>query len=830
MQKFLCVGILLFLFTITKAQIAVKETFGGKIIGRVIDSTSKKPMEYATITLTKMGSKKPVNGATSNTNGQFVLSGIDTGSYVVLIESIGYEPYSIDRLIIGKKNTNIDLKRITLLKAQQTLQNVTVVAQRGLIENKIDKMVFNAERDLTSQGGVATDILRKVPQVSVDVDGNVELAGSGGVRFLINGKPSTAFGSNIADVLQSIPASEIKSIEVITSPGAKYDAQGMGGIINIILKQSMVKGINGNLSLTAGTRTQNGSFNFNARKGTFGVNAFISGNIRPNINGSSVSDRFTTDTANKKNVLLHQDGTGHVNRHGIETGLGFDWTYKKKNSFTGSVRYNVFGNHNTSEVNQLQTTTAQGLGTILSNIATINNTGSNTGSHTVDASLNYKRTFNKEDQELEIAINSSNGSNFGMANNYQSLLPKDSVYYGTNSNNPGKINETEIQVDYTQPVKKDVMLGVGGKFVYNDINSTADVFSLQPVNKNYLYDTALSNNLDYKQKVYALYAELTFPVGNLFDAKIGGRYERTEINAYFSNAQQQAAIPGYNTVVPSIYFSKKIGDGQTIKLGYTKRIQRPEYGDLNPFVNTTDPKNISTGNPYLQPEISNRFELGYNRNLGSAGSFMVTAFYRINQNDIQPYIVYYPSLLVGDSTYTNVSVSTRQNIGSEHNTGINIFTDLRATSKLDVRSNLSFFYRHTNNQLDPTYSYNSFNYRVNLNASYRFNKDLSAEFFGNFNSARNEAQGKYPSFTTYSFAIRKQFWNKNGSLALMATNPFSENVNQRTLLSGPNFTVDALRSVPFRSIGLNFTWKFGKLEFKKEKEKEETKDATVPEG
>lgn len=829
MQKMIWLWLALFGTVRAVAQNTPKETGTGKMVGKVIDSLSKKPMEYATVTLTRAGSKKPINGTTTNNNGQFILTGIDTGNYAILIESIGYASFSIHRTM-DKKNTTLAFKNIALLKSQQSLQNVTVVAQRGLIENKIDKMVFNAERDLTSQGGVATDILRKVPQVSVDVDGNVELAGNASVRFLINGKPSTAFGSNISDVLQSIPASEIKSIEVITSPGAKYDAQGMGGIINIILKQSTVKGINGNLSLTVGTRTENGSFNITSRQGNLGLNAFVSGNTRPYFNVSSTSDRFTTDAVNKKNVLFHQDGSSRVLRQGAESGVGFDWTYKKKNNFSGSVRYNMFGNSSNSLVNQNQLSTDQASSAVLSNISTINHTGSHIGSHTVDANINYKRTFDQEDQVLDVSINSSIGTNNGMANNYQSILPKDSIYYGTNSSNPGKVYGTEIQVDYSQPLKKDVMLGVGAKFVSNEINTRGDIQTFRPAAKNYNYDSSLSNNLDYKQNVYALYAEISFPVSTLFDVKAGGRYERTAVNSYFSNAQQQANIPGYNTLVPSLYISKKLGNGQVIKLGYSKRIERPNYGELNPFINTTDPNNISTGNPYLQPEIGHRVELGYSRNLGNAGNFMVTAFFRANKNDIQPYIVYYPSLKVGDSTYNNVSVSTRQNIGTEQNMGLNIFTNVRPTAKLDVRSNISFYYRHTINLLDPTYGYNSFNYRLNLNASYRFSTNLSAEFFGNFNSARNEAQGKYPSFTTYSLAVRQQFWNKKGSLALTATNPFNDNVDQRTSLFGPNFTVNAIRYIPYRSFGLNFTWKFGKLEFKKEKEKEEPKEPTVPEG
>ena len=811
-----------------KAQNVGKEAGSGKITGKITDSTSKKPMEYATITLTRKGSKKPFTGSTSNASGLFTLTGIDTGSYAILIESIGYQSFTIDKISIAKKNAAIDLKSISMQKSQQTLQNVTVVAQRGLIDNKIDKMVFNADRDLTSQGGAATDILRKVPQVSVDVDGNVELAGNSSIRFLINGKPSTAFGSNIADVLQSIPASEIKSVEVITSPGAKYDAQGMGGIINIILKQSTVKGINGNLSLTAGTRMENGSFNITSRQGNLGLNAFVSGNTRPYFTVASTSVRNTTDNADLKNVQLTQDGSSRVLRQGAESGVGFDWTYKKKNNFSGSVHYNVFGNNSTGLINQDQLTTSQTTGSALSNLATINRTGSSVGSHTVDVDLNYKRTFTKEDQELDISFNNSYGTNHGFANNYQSLLPKDSTYYGTNSSNPGTANQTELTVDYTQPLKKNVMLGIGGKFVSVDINSRADISSFQPTSKDYAYDSSLSNNLDYKRNIYALYAEISFPISTLFDVKVGSRYERTEVTSYFSNAQQQAIIPGYNTFVPSFFISKKLADGQVIKLGYSKRIERPDYNDLNPFVNTTDPNNISTGNPYLQPEIGHRIELSYSRNLGSAGNFMVSAFYRANKNDIQPYIVYYPSLKVGDSVYNNVSVNTRQNIGTEANTGINIFTDIRPTSKLDLRSNLSFYYRHTVNELDPSYGYNSFNYRLNLNASYRFSTNIAAEFFGNFSSARNEAQGKYPSFTTYSFAIRKQFWNKNGSLALTVTNPFNDNVNQHTSLFGPSFTVDAIRHIPFRSFGLNFTWKFGKLEFKKDKE--EPKDPTVPEG
>jgi hypothetical protein len=255
-----------------------------------------------------------------------------------------------------------------------------------------------------------------------------------------------------------------------------------------------------------------------------------------------------------------------------------------------------------------------------------------------------------------------------------------------------------------------------------------------------------------------------------------------------------------------------------IKLSYSKRIERPGYWDLNPFINTADPKNITAGNPALMPEISNRVELGYSGEVNNVGSFMVNLFFRGNNHDIQPYIVYYPTLKIGDSTYTNVSVSTRENIGLENNIGVNLYGDVKVMKKLTLRSNLFFFHRHITNSIDKGYDAHSFNYRVNLNATYTFSNDFAGEFFGNFNSPRNELQGKYPSFMTYSFAFRKQIWNKKGSLALTATNPFNEFVNQRTEVFGPGFTLNSIRKIPFRSFGINFTWKFGKLEFKKDKE------------
>jgi ferric enterobactin receptor len=815
-------GIFLVGFFFIALTTYAQENHGGlsraMVLGKIVDSSSRLHLEYATITLFIGNETKPINGSTSDKSGNFKINNVKEGTYKIVIEYIGYKPFTFNNISIGNKNLVVDLKIISLAKKAGLLEAVTIALPDKIIENRIDKMVFNAEKDLTSQGGVATDILKKIPMVSVDVDGNVQLAGSSSIRFLIDGKPSTAFGSNIVDVLQSIPASQIKSVEVVTNPGAKYDAQGLGGIINIILKTNTAKGISGNLSLSAGTRLENGSFNFSARNKNFGINAFASGNTRLNAATPDNYTRISKNPIDTTTSILNQDGSSNYSRHGIQTGVGFDWTYRTKNSFSGSVNYSDFGLSGTGYNYQSQITSKDQSGNILSDTMVRNDNGRSFSLHNVETNLNYKRTFNKEDQELDLSINSNFTNNFAGAKNAQFLLPADSLIFATNARNPGKEYETEIKADYTQPFSKDVILGVGAKLTLFDINSNSDVLGFETVRKLYFYDSSLSNYLQYHQKVYAVYAELSFPLGKLFDVKVGGRYERTDTRSFYSNAQMQAPTPGYNTFVPSVFFLKKLGDDQSLKLSYSKRIERPDYHDLDPFINTTDPKNITTGNPYLKPEIGNNIELAYNRDFGAGGSLVITAFYRANNHDIQPYVVSYPTLIVGDSTYTNVSVSTRQNIGLENNIGLSLFGNINFTKKLNVRSNAFFFYRHTINAIDPGYNSNSFNYRLNLNATYQFDKTFAGEFFGNFNSARHEAQGSYPPFTTYSFAFRKQIWHKNGSVALTATNPFNEYIRRKTLISGTNFSVTNLEKIPFRSFGINFTWKFGHLDFKKNKD------------
>lgn len=817
---------ILFLLTccLLKAQ-QRDNTVAGKITGKVIDSLTKEPLEYASISLLKQENNKTVDGVTTDSKGFFKILNIQEGAYKMMVYFVGYKTALKTDLIISKANPQISLGEITLVNQQISLKEVTVSAEKSIIENKIDKLVYNAEKDITSQGGVATDILKKVPMVAVNVDGTVELQGNSNIRFLINGKPSTVFGNNITDVLQTIPASQIQSIEVITSPGAKYDAEGTGGIINIILKKTTVQGINGNMSLTGGSRLQNGSFNLAVRKGKFGVNTYLSGNAQLSSTTINTMDRESTIPSSGSKASLLQNGTSDFTRQGFQSGISFDWSMSEKDNLTGGFSYNNFGNNSTGTTNR-ESIFRDGSGNTLSDVNNAVIANSNFNTQAYDWNLNYKKKFKKDGQEFDVLYTSSVSNNYSYYEQKQKYINPDSVYSGSYGKNPGTDMQTNISANYTHPVSEKFIFETGLKTVLYQINSKSDVFLLSPPSGSYDFNTSQSNSVDYGRNIYAGYISSTFKL-KFIDIKAGVRNEYTETRANFSSTGNVNIAP-YNTVVPSGIISHSFKNNHTVKISYTYRIQRPDYRDLNPFVNASDPKNLTTGNPNLKPEYAHNIELGYSKFFEKGININVNAFYRGNRADIQTYQRYYPAFKIGDSTYYNVSVSTRENIGREDNFGLNFFASASIKKKFTLRTNISAFQRYIYNAIVPGANISGFNYRANLNVAYQVAETFVVEVFGNFNSPRINVQGIMPSFTTYNFALRKQFYHKKMSIAFTATNPFNKYVNQKTETTGVNFTSYSLKQLPYRSFGINFTWKFGKLEFKRQKEAEDVNLTNPP--
>jgi ferric enterobactin receptor len=783
------------------------------ISGKVFDKSSSQPLEYSTVSVINRESGKTINGSIADVHGNYIVTDIPYGTYKIEINFIGYEKNTIDSVTLKPGRRSVSLGTVYLASSTHNLQGVTITGDKPIIENKIDKTVYNAANDITSQGGLAIDVLKKVPQVTVDIDGNVELQGNSNIRFLINGKPSSVFGNSLADALASIPASQIKSIEAITTPGAKYDSQGTGGIINIILQDNNIQGVNGNINLSAGSRLENGSANFNLRHNKFGINAFFSGNGQLKSQVPYSQTRISTDTIAKSITSLSQNGLTNFVRNGFRSGIGFDWDISKTDNITGSLGYNQFSNRNLGLTNQEQLAEDYS-GVAQSDILTVRNSESHFKISSIDLNFAYKKKFKTEGQELDVVYTSSNGNPYSKYTQTQSYLGESMPYSGQKSINPGTDDETSVSVDYAQPVSKNFLIETGVKYSDQNLTSLADVSVFIPSTELYTGDPLQSYNLKYDMRVYAGYLSANLKMFNFIDIKTGARYEATNVKIDYPNT----SIPAYSTFVPTVVFSHSFDKNKTLKLAYSKRIERPEYRELNPFINLSDPYNISTGNLFLKPEIGHNFELGYNTSFKKGGNLYVSLIERINTHDKKQITTFYPSYLIGDSTYNNVSVTTNENVGEEYNSGISISGSYPITSKLNLRGNLMITHRYQVTHLAMGNLSIGVRTRFNMSATYQLPKDLVLELFGFYSSAAKSLQGKTPQFLIYTFAFRKLFWDKNASIGFTATNPLSKYVSQVSTTTTDNSISENVRHIPLRSFGVSFTYKFGKLEFNKKKE------------
>jgi outer membrane receptor protein involved in Fe transport len=453
----------------------------------------------------------------------------------------------------------------------------------------------------------------------------------------------------------------------------------------------------------------------------------------------------------------------------------------------------------------------------VSDIFTLRNSGSHSKISSIDYSLDYKKKFKKEGQELDILYTASNSTPYSNYTQSQSYTGQAISFAGSSSTNPGTDDETNISIDYAHPVNSNFLIETGAKTVIQNLTSNADVSVFDPSSDQFMIDPLQSYHLNYTMKIYAGYLSGNFKLFNYLNIKAGARYEYTDVKIDFPDT----SVPGYGTLVPSFVISHDFSKSQSLKLAYSKRIERPEYRELNPFINLSDPYNITIGNPLLKPEIGNNFELGYNSTFKKGGNIYISLIERINTHDVKQVTTFYPAYLIGDSIYTNVSVTNRQNVGEEYNSGISASGSYPITTKLNIRGNLMVTYRYSVSNLTTGNQSTGFRARLNLNATYQLPKDLVFELFGNYSSASQNIQGKSPQFFIYTFALRKMFWDKKASLGFTATNPFSKYVRQLTTISTESYTSTNIRQMPLRSFGISFMYKFGKLEFSKSKEEED---------
>ncbi len=827
MKRILTLIIIFSSFLSADAQIgggapAAAPAIVGRISGNVIDSVSKEPMDYTTITLFRATGKSPLTGMLTDEKGNFKLDNIKPGTYRIEISFVGYPTKTVNNVITTLSKPDKNLGTILVPPGNKKLAEVQITGAKSLIENRIDKIVYNAEKDLTSAGGNATDVLQKVPLVAVDINGNVSLRGDGNVRVLINGKPSGATSSNLADVLKSLPADQIKTIEVITSPSAKYDAEGTAGILNIITKTSNISGISGSVSGGVGTRQNNGNASLSYNQNRFSLTANLGGNLTwPQ---TSITDFNQAFNAGSTNTIQDNAGTSDIKRH---AGLGnVTATYDINNFNNISSTFKLTQNGFNSD--QTQNDHFTDLNNAANNLAYFNTSNSKTSITSFDWNIDYTHKFKKEGHELSFSTQwSHNGTDVNYLTQYSSR------YTNLMSVNNATGNEYTVQGDYVNPITKEFKFEAGLKTIFRDINSGI-VNSSPDANGNYVYNAASSYLYDYNQNVYAGYTELTYALKHGYTVMAGVRVENTAISGDPVNTIQTNLNPftqNYTTFVPSFTVQKALTPSQTIKLSYSKRISRPSLTYLNPFLNQSNIQSQSVGNPQLAPEVAQTVELNYNVFIGTA-ILNASTFYKHTDGLIES--IAKPITTTINGIAQSGTLTTYANIGNSNSVGASFFGSFNPISIMTVRGQISAYTYNpdptglfiTDQSQNGTYiQYNAFG-----SASVTTKKGFIAEVFVVQNSPRRTIQGTNPSFSLFGVGVRQQFWSKRASLGINTLSPFEKYKDFNTHISSPGFATNSTVQFPFRSVGLTFSYAFGKLNFNAAQDKKAIKNDDLKQG
>lgn len=769
----------------------------GKISGIIIDNGTNQPVEFATIALTD-ATGKTIDGTIADAKGKFIINKVADGNYTVTISFIGYQSFTQNVSLEGKKN-DINLGAIKLSEEALQLKEVVVEAQKELVEERVDRTIYNAENDATAKGGDATDVLKRVPMLTVDLDGNVSMRGSSNIMVLINNKPSTIMANSVADALKQIPADQIKTVEVITSPSAKYDAEGSAGIINIITKKNTLEGLTLNIDAGVGYRGSNLGLNGNYRRGKMGFSLGGFGRSNYNISGNYENDQYTIDGADTYRTIQRADNRSN----GIfgNYNLGWDYDINKKNSITASVRYGL--RNNVSYQDDLTTLTYQN-SSINPLSASLRDVKSNNLSGTVDLNFNYTRLFEKPQKEFSIlALYSKNDRNNDFTNTIYNISTEE-ITERIKNENPGLNEEFTVQMDFQTPIADNQILEVGVKnitrkvlsdFAYYRAIGPDGEFVFQP-NQN------LSNQLNYNQDVMGSYLSYTYSAKSGYSVKAGARYEYTIINAY-TQTEDDIDIPEYGVLVPSLNVSKKLKKG-TLKTSYNRRIQRPSIQYLNPNIQASNPFNRTIGNPTLDPEYTNNFELGYSTFIQGT-SLNFTGFVRNSNNAIQ-------SLrnVAGDTI-----VTTYANIGKENAYGMSFFANISA-GKLSLNGGGDVYYADlSNNVSDPTQnaSNTGWVYSGRLFGSYKLSSTWALQAFSFYRGRRVDLQGYQGGFGIYSLGARRDFKNKKGSVGFGLENFLAPSMKVRSSVETPTITQNNVNVMNNFSFRLNFSYRIGKMSF-----------------
>lgn len=762
------------------------------VLGTVSDKSTLKPIEFASVVLIHLPDSAVAGGTATDKKGRFVFESVKPGSYSVRSSFVGFSLLETQPFEINSQQAKYVIEPIGLLSDSKTLTSVTVTGTRAQLNTSIDRKTYNVEQDVMSRSGTAADILKNIPSVEVDVDGNVALRGSGDVIILINGKPNPLMGRTRAEVLQQLPANSIERIEVITNPSARYRPDGTSGIINIVLKKNVRNGFNGTATLNAGNKDRyNGALSLNYRPKQF--NLFGSYSFRQDTR----KRYFTTDRSyfDESTGLLKSSYSQTVNSlahpHAQIATLGVDYTLNEKNSFGLSGNY-----FNRTQVRN----------DVAAN-KTFGNSGSLTEGYTRfrydpekekqhDAVAYFQHSFGKDEHDLRVEFNSSNEDEVEdnhYTNDYR--IPININTY-ENTRIQQTTRQNQLTADYSNRLSEDAKLEAGYDGLYSrvDLNFYGEVF--EPVTQKFVTDLSKTNRFLYNEDVHALYGTYQKSYEK-FGYEVGLRTEAVFTTGHLVNLDS-TVTNNYFKVYPTIHLSCKLNEASEVQLNYSKRVHRPEADELNPFPEYQDPLNLRAGNPKLLPEVIHSVEAGYKWQ-NKTFSVVPSIYYRYKVNG-------FTSVLVPLSN--NAVLSTTQNLSNDQSAGLEVILSAKAkffTSSLST----NFFY----NRIDATnlgYVQNKSIYSASANftSSFTVTKATLLQLSGNYRSARLTPQGKtFPTFVLNT-GLRQDLLTNRLSITATASDLFSS-LKQKTELNIPSLKQVTVGRRDGLIVYLGFSYRFG---------------------
>ncbi|MEP6262600.1 MAG: TonB-dependent receptor [Gillisia sp.] len=697
----------------------------GKISGTVIDKELNEPIPYATIIINNLEGAL-VSGNTSGDDGSFVVDKIEAGEYIFQVQFIGYKTHS-QKITISSNNANINFGVIALEPELAQLDDVNIVAERSTIEQRIDRKVINVGKDLTTAGASASDIMGNLPTLTVDQDGNIAMRGNDNVRILVDGKPTNI---PAAQLLKQIPSTSIKSIELITNPSAKYNPEGMSGIINIILHKNTNLGFNGNINtgVTIGENTRyNGSLNLNYRTGKFNFFGNLGGNWGKRPQNALIED-FTNNT--EQSLLLLSDNNSMLYKAGV------DFYLNDKNTFSFFTNQNRFNGETSGDIDVFFLNNAEP--NIFQNFLFDNENISSTYNAV------YKRTFEKEGHslELEADYNIVDGSDIGRFD----ISGGGGNFASYTDNTKNDINNTTINLDYINPLSESSKLELGAEARLRNSESV-----YRSTNQN-----IPAADFEYDNSIYSLYA--TF--GQNFEKwsyQMGARLEQYDVEA--TNNAQRVYEDDYITVYPSAFTTYKITDMKTLQLSFGRRVDRPGLSQVNPVRDFSSPRITVVGNPELDPQFTNSLELNYTQNY-TKGNLNAGLFYRVINNEIN-------QTLLLDPEDPNKLILTFTNGEDNAAYGAEISGSYKPFKWWSLNPSCELYTRNIRGVVGDQYvEVENTAYNFRLNQTFNATKKLSFQLFGMYRSKAQLLQIEAQEMYFINAGARYTFLQDKATLSL----------------------------------------------------------------